>query len=215
MARLGAAYLIAAGGCFTIAPVGAWADTGLGVPVISQLDSNWAGAVLGTSSTETVGSAGCAITATAMVLAYYSVRTDPGSLNSWLTANGGYADDDLLIWDQVDQASGGRVAFSGWLGPDLTTITAELDAGRPVIAEVTLNRRQHFVVLTGYTGSSGYTINDPWFADRVNFADRYGDAATAIVSIRTYLPQSPSGFRGAGGPRVREASDVLPQHPGQ
>lgn len=28
-------------------------------------------------------------------------RIDPGSLNQWLTSNGGYADGDLIIWNAV------------------------------------------------------------------------------------------------------------------
>src|SRR5207248_2826617 len=89
------------------------------------------------------------------------------------SAGSGYAYDDMLIWDAVTRYSGGRVAFSGWLGPDLGTIQAELDAGRPVVAEVSLGGNQHFVLLTGYTTEGGIVINDPWFADSVRFVDRY------------------------------------------
>ena len=178
--------------------VGAAADSSMSIAVMGQQDAAWAGAPLGTSATESVGSAGCAITAVTMMLRYYGMNTDPGAFNAWLTANGGYAYDDQLIWDAVTRYSGGRVAFSGWLGPDLGAIQAELDAGRPVVAEVRLGANQHFVLLTGYTTEGGILMNDPWFADSARFIDRYGDPAAGIVSIRTFMPADPDGARGHG-----------------
>jgi hypothetical protein len=169
------------------APVVAAADNSITIPALSQQDGAWAGTPLGSSATDTIGSAGCAITAVTMMLRHYGVDTDPGSFNSWLTANGGYAYDDQLIWGAVTTYTGGRAAFSGWYGPDLGLIQRELDAGRPVVAEVQLGGNQHFVLLTGY-GSAGFVINDPWFADSVRFDDRYGDPATGILSIRTFMP---------------------------
>ena len=150
---------------------------------------------LGTSPAS-IGSDGCAITAVAMMLRYYGIDTDPGALNAWLTANGGYAYDDQLIWDAVTNYSASQVAFSAWLGPDLYAIQTELDAGRPVVAEVRLGGNQHFVLLTGYATEGGLLINDPWYADSVRFSDRYGDPAVGIVSIRTFMPADPGGARG-------------------
>ena len=179
-------------------PIGVAAESSMTIAVMGQQDAAWAGAPLGTSTTESIGSAGCAITSVTMMLRYYGMDTDPGAFNAWLTANGGYAYDDQLIWDAVTRYSGGRVAFSGWLGPDLGAIQAELDAGRPVVAEVLLGGNQHFVLLTGYTTEGGIEINDPWFADSARFADRYGDPAAGIVSIRTFMPADPGGARGHG-----------------
>jgi hypothetical protein len=172
------------------------ADTAMTIAAMSQQDATWAGAPLGTSPTETIASAGCAITAVTMMLRYYGVNTDPGAFNAWLTANGGYAYDDQLIWDAVTRYSGGRVAFSGWLAPDLSTILAELDAGRPVVAEVRLGGNQHFVLLTGYTTDGGIQMNDPWFADSARLNDRYGYPNSGVDSIRTFMPAAPAGARG-------------------
>ncbi|HXN03966.1 MAG TPA: C39 family peptidase [Candidatus Acidoferrum sp.] len=169
-------------------PVVAAADNLITIPAVSQQDGAWAGMPLGSSATETIGAAGCAITAVTMMLRHYGIDTDPGTFNAWLTANGGYAYDDQLIWGAVTTYSGGQVAFSGWLGPDLGLIERELDAGRPVVAEVQLSGNQHFVLLTGYSTADGIVINDPWFADSVRFSDRYGDPATGILSIRTFMP---------------------------
>jgi hypothetical protein len=178
--------------------VGASADSSMSIAAMGQQEAAWAGAPLGTSASETIGSAGCAITAVTMMLRYYGMNTDPGAFNAWLTANGGYAYDDELIWDAITSYSGGRVAFSGWLGPDVGAIEAELDAGRPVVAEVHLGVNQHFVLLTGYTTDGGIEINDPWFADDARFSDRYGDPASGIVSIRTFMPADPGGANGHG-----------------
>jgi hypothetical protein len=179
-------------------PLGAAADSSMSIAVMGQQEAAWGGAPLGTSVTDSVASAGCAITSVTMMLRYYGMNTDPGAFNAWLTANGGYAYDDQLIWDAVTRYSGGRVGFSGWLGADLGAIQAELDAGRPVVAEVRLGGNQHFVLLTGYTTEGGILINDPWFGDSVRFVDRYGDPAAGIVSIRTFMPADPGGERGHG-----------------
>ena len=179
-------------------PASAVADSSMTIAVMGQQDGAWAGAPLGSSATDSIGSAGCAITSVTMMLRYYGMNTDPGAFNAWLTANGGYAFDDQLIWDAVTSYSAGRVAFSNWLGPDLGPIDGELDAGRPVVAEVRLGGNQHFVLLTGYSTEGGLEINDPWFADSVSFNDRYGDPASGIVSIRTFMPADPGGQRGGG-----------------
>ena len=178
----------------TLGCLDASADMELAVPVISQQNGAWAGAPLGASPTDTVGSSGCAITALAMLLEYYGLQTDPGALNTWLTQNNGYWADDDVIWDAVNGYTGGQLTWTGWFGPDLQLIQGELDAGRPVIAEVSLDGNEHFVIVTG-SNEQGLTINDPWFGDTVNFSDRYGDPSTGIVSIRTYLPSVPPELR--------------------
>jgi hypothetical protein len=178
------------------APVAAAADNSITIPAMSQRDGAWAAAPLGSSAADTIGSAGCAITAVTMMLRNYGIDTNPGTLNTWLTANGGYAYDDQLIWGAVTAYTAGLVAFSGWFGPDLGLIQGELDAGRPVVAEVQLSGNQHFVLLTGYASAGGFVINDPWFADTVRFIDRYGDPSTGILSIRTFMPADVAPRRG-------------------
>jgi hypothetical protein len=184
-------------------PVDTRADTAMSVPVISQQSGAWAALPLGRSPVDTIGSAGCAVSAVAMVLNYYGVPSDPAQLNAWLTANNGYAAPDDVIWGAVGDASGGQVDFTGWYGADVGRITSELSAGRPVIAEVSLNGNQHFVVLAGMAASGGFIANDPWYSDQLNFASRYGDPSTGILSIRTFALRAQSGPRGAGG-------DLLP-----
>jgi len=196
--RPGLMALSLAVGTLVAGQVAASADSSMNVPVMAQQDGAWGAAPLGFSPTDTIASAGCAITAVTMMLRYYGINTDPGAFNSWLNGNGGYVNTDQLTWNAVTAYTNGRVAFSGWLGPDMDAIRGELDAGRPVVAEVSLSGNQHFVLLTGYSTEGGLIINDPWFADTLNFSDRYGEPSTGILSIRTFMPQEPGGTRGIG-----------------
>lgn len=177
-----------AGAAVLSGPVPASAENGVAIPTMSQQDPAWGPSRLGTSPGDTIGSSGCAVTAVTMMLRYYGIDTDPAMFNAWLTANGGYAFDDQLIWDAVTRYTGGQVAFAQWTGADLTLIQNELDNGRPVVAEVSLYGNQHFVLIVGDNSATGLVINDPWFGDTVKFADRYGDPASGIVSIRTFIP---------------------------
>jgi hypothetical protein len=156
-------------------------------PVLGQQDPSWASVPLGTSLTDTIGSSGCVISSVAMLLGYYGVKVSPAQINSWLTANAGYVGDDNFLWNEVDPLGSGRVSFIGWYGADLDVVNAQLSIGQPVIAEVSLNGNQHFLLLTGFS-ATGYWMNDPWFGDHANFSDRYGDPSTGIVSIRTFAP---------------------------
>lgn len=171
------------------------ADLSMTIPAIGQQDGAWGGAALGSSPADTIASSGCAITAVTMMLRYYGITTDPGAFNAWLTANGGYAFDDELIWDAVTQYTSGQVVFTEWTGPDLGLIRNQLDLAHPVVAEVRLNGNQHFVLILGYSSTTGLLINDPWYGDTVNFSDRYGDPASGIVSIRTFAPGDLYGAR--------------------
>jgi len=195
------------------APVVAAADNSITIPPMSQGDPAWAGAPLGASGTDTIGSEGCAITAVTMMLRHYGIETDPASFNAWLGATGGYVWWDLLVWDAITTYTGGRVSFSGWFGPDLGLIQRELDSGRPVVAEVQLGGNQHFVLMTGYTSAGGFLINDPWFGDSVQFSDRYGDPASGILSIRTFMPADAAPRRGERDGWLANA--VAAVHPAQ
>ncbi|MHB1853434.1 MAG: IPT/TIG domain-containing protein [Acidimicrobiales bacterium] len=158
------------------------------IPLFGQQWQPWGSQDLGTS-TSTIGSDGCALTASAMLLEAFGVSTNPGTLNQWLVANGGYVDQNLLVWGAVAayaKAQGAAVTYSGWLSYNLSAIDSSLAQGDPVIAQVTLDGSMHFVLLTG-TGSQGTLwMNDPWFGDHTTFQSRYGSPATGIQSIRLY-----------------------------
>lgn len=175
---------------------------GNAVPTISQRSPQWSRFALGTDPVDTIGSSGCALTAVAMVTAAYGYSLNPLALNRWLTAHGGYIENDLLLWRQAAAVTQGSVRWQ-WLHvpgivPQLATddqniedlppqslVEAQLDAGRLVVAEVRLHGNMHFVVITGHTGHT-LRINDPWYGDRTTLQARYGSYAHAVHSVQIY-----------------------------
>ncbi len=175
---------------------------GAPVPVFSQRSPLWAQQALGTDRQDTIGSAGCVVSDVAMVQAAFGFPTNPGILNTWLSRNGGYIEDDLLLWRHAMVPTNGHVRWK-WLHvpgivpqlrtddqdindrPTIDVVRSELEAGHLVVAEVRLQGNMHFVVLTGHAGETLY-INDPWFGDRTTLQARYGDYAQAVRSAQIY-----------------------------
>lgn len=137
----------------------------LSVPFYSQKDSQWASQKLGTSNL-TMGGYGCAVTSMAMELKFRGADVDPGKLNQWLTANGGYSSGNLVDWAKAAKFKGTtwlQFDGSGTLG-SLSQINTQL-ANRKLIIAMS-NRfpgSTHFVVIRGATpdGTAGYYW-DPW-----------------------------------------------------
>jgi hypothetical protein len=183
-----------------------WAGTsalaGPPVPTLSQRSLQWSRDALGSDPVDTIGSSGCALTAVAMVTSAFGFPTNPGQLNQWLTAHGGYIQNDLLLWRQASAISQGGVRWK-WMHvpgmvsqlktddqdiedlPPQSVVEAQLDAGRLVVAEVRLYGGMHFVVITGHRGDVLY-INDPWFGDRTTLQARYGSYRAAVHSAQIY-----------------------------
>jgi uncharacterized protein YvpB len=190
----------------------AWSLTGLGalagppVPTMSQRTQFWSRQALGSDPVDTIGSSGCALTAVTMVASAYGYQTNPAQLNQWLTAHGGYIENDLLLWRQATAVTQGSVRWQ-WLHvpgmvsqlrtddqdiedlPPQSLVEAQLDAGRLVVAEVRLYGGMHFVVITGHRGDTLY-INDPWFGDRTTLQARYGSYQKAVHSAQVYYRNS-------------------------
>src|SRR2546428_948479 len=105
--------------------VAAWVGSSLGalagpaVPTFSQRSAQWSHDALGSDRVDTIGSAGCALTAVTMVTAAYGYSTNPGMLNRWLTANGGYLENDLLLWRQAGAATQGSLRWRGLAVPGM------------------------------------------------------------------------------------------------
>merc|ERR1711870_23731 len=146
-----------------------------------QCDSSWGNKKLGTSSSQTICSAGCAMSSVAMALASYDEKingdlVNPGNLNSWLNSNGGYEDSDLIVWSSVDKL--GKVTFKEEVGSLSTS-----DLGKyvsdcyPVIANV--RSGTHWVLITGATSSSQtWEVNDPGFSSTTY---SYSDMSEFVV----------------------------------
>lgn len=137
----------------------------LSVPFYSQKDSQWASQKLGTSNL-TMGGYSCAVTSMAMALKFRGADVDPGKLNQWLTANGGYSGGNLVDWAKAAKYGGTqwlRFENTGSLG-SLSEINSQI-ANRKLIIAMS-NRfpgSTHFVVIRGATpdGTAGYYW-DPW-----------------------------------------------------
>src|SRR6202011_2922524 len=97
-----------------------WSAAGLSataapaVPTFSQRSHQWSREALGSDPVDTIGSSGCALTAVTMVASAYGHQTTPLVLNRWLTAHGGYIQNDLLLWRQATASTGGSVRWR-WL----------------------------------------------------------------------------------------------------
>jgi len=181
---------------------GLWALASPSVPTMSQRAQPWSRQALGSDPVDTIGSSGCALTAVTMVASAYGYATNPAQLNQWLTAHGGYIENDLLLWRQATAVTQGSVRWQ-WLHvpgmvsqlrtddqdiedlPPQSFVQAQLDAGRLVVAEVRLYGGMHFVVITGHRGDILY-INDPWFGDRTTLQARYGSYQKAVHSAQIY-----------------------------
>lgn len=155
------------------------------VPVWKQADSRWAGMHLGGSS-YIMSRSGCAVTASAMVAAYFGSDKDPGELCRALNANGGLTRAGDLYWQRIPAAAGGTIKYvARYNYCSLSRINQELDAGYPVVAKVHRKGNTHFVVITGRSGSR-YYINDPAGGLKTTLNEQYGNPKTAIHGFRVY-----------------------------
>ena len=137
-----------------------------GLQFFSQTDPSWKNDQLGRCVDETIGSAGCAITAVAMAMTSLGADVDPGTLNEYLTDHNGYAEGCLVFWAQaaeMDGAGGVEWVHTGVLGSP-EALRAGLDQGKRVIAESTRYSR-HWVYIVSYDGGgddwSDFSYWDP------------------------------------------------------
>ena len=130
-----------------------------GWTLYKQCDSAWGSQELGTCS-DTICSAGCAMSSVAMILSTKAnPSTNPSQLNSWLKSNGGYASGCLIIWSSVNAF--GTVTYIGQENPTEAEICSGLSAGHGLVANV--RGGSHWVLLTGCNGGGVYRVNDPGF----------------------------------------------------
>ena len=146
-----------------LSPSGGWyffGRTELQVPLFLQGDDRWANDHLGTSP-RTMAQVGCAVTSAAMVMKFYGLDTDPGRLNTFLLANGGYDDNNDLRWEGPAVLAPTRVRHVYEDLPSYELIDSNLRQGNPVIVRLNLpSGWTHFVVIMGKQGFN-YLIRDP------------------------------------------------------
>ena len=174
----------------------------LELPVSSfrQGDEKWhEDALGGVPENGTLGSAGCAVAAAAMVFQSYGIDTDPQQLNWFLTAVGGYTERGWLYWERA-----------AWLAPDRVRhvyedlasyqlIDSNLSRGNPVIVRIRFsNGVTHFVVIAGKQGFD-YLVRDPG-AGAVKGYYPLRELGSKIEVLRFYEPLLKASPRVAAQP---------------
>ncbi len=139
----------------------------LNVPSYKQTDSRWSSYPIGTTG-GTIGTIGCTTTALAMTESYHTGTTvTPKAMAQKLS----YSASGSLYWPSYYSV---EYASSDYL----SKIYSLLKQGKPVVLGAKKsNGTQHWVTVTGYSGSteafsnSGFTINDPGSSTRKTVAD--------------------------------------------
>lgn len=133
----------------------------LNVPLYRQYDNRWASVKIGN---QTLRSAGCVTTGLAMMRQYRTGNTcTPAQMAKTLK----YTSGGSVYWpSSTTQYTGSNY---------LRVIYQQLSAGNPVlIGARSSNGNQHYVVVTGYNGSSskltasGFQVNDPGRSNAAN-----------------------------------------------
>jgi len=132
----------------------------LAVPMFKQWDQRWGDDPVGGSG-EPLRSVGCTVSCVAMAFRHFGMDTDPGRLNAWLRASGGYNERGWLKWEKCVEYSAGRAVIEYMGGPDEARMRRALDAGRPAVVKVLLDGGVwHWVLVVGTQGT-GFLVNDP------------------------------------------------------
>ena len=164
----------------------------LPVPSFRQGDERWALDPLGgVPANGTLGSAGCAVAATAMVFQSYGIDVDPQQLNWFLTGVGGYTDTGWIHWECAAWWAPERVRHVYEDLPSYQLIDSNLSRGNPVIVRVRYRSGiTHFVVIAGKHGFD-YLVRDPG-AGAVKGYYPLRELGSEIEALRFYerLPQN-------------------------
>lgn len=152
-----------------------------------QYDSRWSSYRLGYSSSNNIGSAGCAITSVSIQLAKSGATTNgisnlnPCSFNEAMKANGGFQGGNI-VWSAVsnfapDFVYVGERALSGSKSQKLSQMSSALNEGYYVI--VSVKNGGHYVALYDVDNNDAY-IYDPGASSNTVFAT-YGNTANRIL----------------------------------
>ena len=142
---------------------GGMSAVSLNVPNFKQTDSRWSGTLIGQSG-KTMAQIGCATTAIAMMESHRTGTTIyPDAMAQRLT----YTPSGSVYWPtNYATVTNGTDYLSG--------IYNQLKQGKPVLLGLkNASGKQHWVVITGFTGgssltASAFTIHDPGSSSRVN-----------------------------------------------
>jgi hypothetical protein len=134
----------------------------LDVQFFSQKDPAWSGDYLGNSCYK-IENSGCGLTSLAMVADYLGYDTDPGRLNTNLSAAGGIDEDGIISdWSKVAEASNSKVKWIASVPASWDRIAQELAEGYPVVCSVTRPGWPlylHYIVFIGKMGDKYYFLD--------------------------------------------------------
>jgi hypothetical protein len=126
-------------------------------PLYKQCDSQWAREPLGTSSTNTICSAGCLMSSAAMALTAINSNYTPSTLNTWLNGHGGYVSQDLFVWASINPLG---VKFIGFINRN--QISSNLGNNNILILNV--HNGGHWVLATSMLSANNVAVNDPGYS---------------------------------------------------
>jgi len=168
----------------------------------SQHDPRWAALPLGTSP-YTVTSAGCAVTAAAMLITRISHDVTPTDLVRWLNVNHGFTSGGLLHWHKVAAFQNGLefIHYHIWRNTpaDVNKLRSLLDYG-PQIVQVDYHPggplNTHFVLATAMLpGDADLEILDPYTGNTTTLLTAYArtgwDLARAVYAVAEFRTASP------------------------
>lgn len=180
----------------------------------SQRDPAWSGQKLGNSNYSVYGY-GCAMTSTAMVLAAGGANVNPGMLNLWLGANGGYTNGSIY-WSVAARYDGAQGVT--WVGTHSLSspqqVKAWMDQGYGVVSYSKRFSSGHWVALRNYSGGgtswSDFQYLDPWDLNVTTGTRRMGDGwVKAGNPVRLFkLPANNGGGGGNSQLYISESSEV-------
>jgi len=195
-----------------------------GVPLFNQNDPAWGRQDLGTGSrNHTIGSAGCAISASAMAVSALSGQTvTPQEMDRHLDTNGGY-DGDAVRFDRTAGAvrSNPPITATRQRNFSVSDIDRQLAQGRPVVIGVDYKNGRgtdHWMTVTGRNGDGTYNVNDPAGGRAIRMAVRDGqlvsaDAASNGSGGRPYRFDGNAVTFGGGTPRGAQTTGTPQQAP--
>jgi len=164
----------------------------------SQRNPHWAHIALG-ASRYTIGSAGCAVTAVAMLGTLAEPSLTPGILTIRLGVLGGFTSDGLLYWQKAAYAVDGLewLDYRKWPSEnaDMDYVRSALERG-PQIVQVDFKPKTspldtHFVLGLAMTeDGEDIDIIDPWAGQRGTLLGLYAqpgwDLARAIYALAEF-----------------------------
>lgn len=153
-----------------------------------QRDPRWKDKPLGTSGT--IGSYGCVMTAETNALNQLGIVTNPVVNNAWRTANGGYHNGNLIVWEKVSEQHPDIIWEGKTWNPTDAQIKQKIAAGCPLVMLVDHNEGtpvldEHWVnSIPSPADDDAIWIHDPWDNLTIRLRDRYKKPIQQFSSYR-------------------------------